>query len=125
MQKEPKMSKFYTMNLPSRTQRGQRELSKSWVRHGYNKVARLLGKGDPKKQNFPILEGHPAAQEHAQVAVDTHESIRKKNRVLKEFKIYRWSPDHPSNKPYLQSYFIDLSNCGPMVILFIYLFSDY
>lgn len=90
-------------------------MSKSWVRRGFNKVARIVARADPKRQDFPILEGHPAAQENAEVAVETHESIRRKNRVLKEFKVYRWSPDHPNNKPYLQSYFLDLSDCGPMV----------
>jgi succinate dehydrogenase (ubiquinone) iron-sulfur subunit len=33
----------------------------------------------------------------------------------KEFKIYRWNPDEPSKKPQLQSYVIDLNQCGPMV----------
>ncbi|KAI5119236.1 hypothetical protein M0805_002161 [Coniferiporia weirii] len=34
----------------------------------------------------------------------------------KEFKIYRWNPDEPSKKPTLQSYTIDLNQCGPMVL---------
>ncbi|BFG35406.1 hypothetical protein CerSpe_216800 [Prunus speciosa] len=46
----------------------------------------------------------------------THDTVRKKDQVLKEFKIYRWSPDHPNKKPYPHSYFVDLSNCGPMVL---------
>ncbi|KAK2467189.1 hypothetical protein APHAL10511_000738 [Amanita phalloides] len=36
--------------------------------------------------------------------------------LLKEFKIYRWNPDEPANKPYLQSYNIDLNQTGPMVL---------
>ena len=91
-------------------------MSKSWIRQGFTKVARILGKGEPKKKNFQVLEGHPAAQQHAEVAVEAQESIKEKAEELKkEFKIYRWNPDHPNNKPYLQSYFVDLSNCGPMV----------
>jgi len=35
---------------------------------------------------------------------------------LKTFQIYRWNPDKPSEKPYLQSYSVDLSKCGPMVL---------
>lgn len=93
------------------------EMSKSWIRHGYNKVARALGKADPKNQDFPILKGHPAAQEYTEVALETHETVRSKNKVLKEFKIYRWSPEHPNKKPYLQSYFVNLNNCGSMVTL--------
>lgn len=77
-------------------------MSKKWIRHGFNKVARAVGKANPKKQqDFPILKGHPAAQGHAEEALGTHESVRSRNKVLKEFKIYRWSPDHPNHKPYL------------------------
>lgn len=39
-----------------------------------------------------------------------------KKQLMKEFKIYRWSPDAPSEKPTLQSYKLDLSQCGPMVL---------
>ncbi|GHJ84798.1 hypothetical protein NliqN6_1200 [Naganishia liquefaciens] len=35
---------------------------------------------------------------------------------LKEFKIYRWNPDAPSEKPTLQSYQVNLAECGPMVL---------
>merc|ERR1712230_57481 len=35
---------------------------------------------------------------------------------LKTFQIYRWNPDKPSEKPYLQSYSVDLASCGPMVL---------
>ncbi|VVA37053.1 PREDICTED: succinate dehydrogenase [Prunus dulcis] len=92
-------------------------MSKSWIRHGFNGVARIVGRAaDPKKENFPVLEGHPVAQQHAEVALETHDTVKKKEQLLKEFKIYRWSPDHPNNKPYLHSYFVDLSNCGPMVL---------
>lgn len=32
------------------------------------------------------------------------------------FKIYRWNPETPDVKPFLQSYDIDLKSCGPMVL---------
>ncbi|EJT99580.1 succinate dehydrogenase iron-sulfur subunit [Dacryopinax primogenitus] len=35
---------------------------------------------------------------------------------MKEFKIYRWDPDTPAQKPTLQSYTIDLSQSGPMIL---------
>ena len=35
---------------------------------------------------------------------------------LKTFKIYRWSPDTPAEKPRLQEYKVDLNQCGPMVL---------
>ena len=34
---------------------------------------------------------------------------------LKEFKIYRWDPDQ-GEKPRMQSYEVDLNDCGPMVL---------
>lgn len=35
---------------------------------------------------------------------------------LKTFKIYRWNPDKPTEKPHLKSYQVDLNQCGPMVL---------
>nr|XP_023028059.1 succinate dehydrogenase [ubiquinone] iron-sulfur subunit, mitochondrial-like [Leptinotarsa decemlineata] len=34
----------------------------------------------------------------------------------KTFGIYRWNPDEPEKKPYLQEYSVDLNSCGPMVL---------
>jgi len=34
---------------------------------------------------------------------------------LKEFKVYRWSPDEEA-KPRMQSYHVDLNSCGPMML---------
>merc|ERR1711923_201714 len=34
----------------------------------------------------------------------------------KTFKIYRWDPEKPGDKPKMQNYEIDLNNCGPMVL---------
>ena len=87
------------------------------LREGYGKVIKLVKKSlNLKNRNFPILQGHPASQEHAEAAVESHQDVTAKMRSLrKEFKIYRWSPDYPDRKPFLQSYFVDLSSCGPMV----------
>lgn len=92
-------------------------MSKKLLREGYGKVMNMVKKSiDPKRRNFPILEGHRVSQEHAEAAVESHQDITKKMKSLKkEFKIYRWSPDYPNQKPFLQSYFVDLSSCGPMV----------
>ncbi|XP_053684425.1 succinate dehydrogenase [ubiquinone] iron-sulfur subunit, mitochondrial [Sabethes cyaneus] len=35
---------------------------------------------------------------------------------VKKFQIYRWNPDKPDQKPYNQTYDVDLSTCGPMVL---------
>lgn len=39
-----------------------------------------------------------------------------KPQKLKTFKIYRWNPDTPSEKPRLQNYTLDLNQTGPMVL---------
>jgi succinate dehydrogenase (ubiquinone) iron-sulfur subunit len=38
-----------------------------------------------------------------------------KSTTMKEFKIYRWNPEN-GGKPYLKSYFVDISKCGPMLV---------
>ncbi|XP_053988205.1 succinate dehydrogenase [ubiquinone] iron-sulfur subunit, mitochondrial [Hylaeus volcanicus] len=35
---------------------------------------------------------------------------------LKTFSVYRWNPDKPDEKPYMQDYKVDLNTCGPMVL---------
>ncbi|KAK3743292.1 hypothetical protein RRG08_007531 [Elysia crispata] len=35
---------------------------------------------------------------------------------LKKFDIYRWDPDKPGDKPKVQTYEVDLNDCGPMVL---------
>lgn len=34
----------------------------------------------------------------------------------KTFHVYRWDPDHPSEKPRMQSYTLDLNKTGPMML---------
>ncbi|KAL5556015.1 hypothetical protein UlMin_038251 [Ulmus minor] len=49
--------------------------------------------------------------------MEAQASVAKKTKELtKKFKIYRWNPNIPNDKPFLQSFFINLSNCGPMVL---------
>lgn len=40
--------------------------------------------------------------------------VNKKN--LKTFRIYRWDPEKPNVKPFLQEYEVDLNSCGPMIL---------
>lgn len=35
---------------------------------------------------------------------------------IKKFEIYRWNPDTPDKKPYMQTYELDLNQTGPMVL---------
>lgn len=34
----------------------------------------------------------------------------------KTFEIYRWNPERPDEKPHMQTYTVDMSSCGPMVL---------
>ncbi|EIN05619.1 iron-sulphar subunit protein of succinate dehydrogenase [Punctularia strigosozonata HHB-11173 SS5] len=44
-------------------------------------------------------------------AVPTEKPVLKK-----QFKIYRWDPEEPAKKPTLQTYEVDLNQCGPMIL---------
>ena len=35
---------------------------------------------------------------------------------VRYFKIYRWDPEVPGQKPYTSTYPVDLDECGPMVL---------
>ncbi|MFS7994522.1 putative succinate dehydrogenase (quinone) [Helianthus anomalus] len=89
--------------------------SKRWLSEGYKKV--VSGLVNPKHKRFAILEDHPVGRDHAQAAVESQQNLKDNIKAIKkEFKIYRWNPDLPSQKPFLKSYFIDLTTCGPMVL---------
>ncbi|PIA46518.1 hypothetical protein AQUCO_01500217v1 [Aquilegia coerulea] len=82
-------------------------ITKRWFSRSYSKLVSFTSRKDPKDKNFPILKGHPIGQEHAEQAVESHETVLKQkadNTLLKEFKIYRWNPDK-LQKPYLHSYY--------------------
>nr|KAJ3422223.1 hypothetical protein HK105_000656 [Polyrhizophydium stewartii] len=36
--------------------------------------------------------------------------------LIKTFEIYRWDPETPAQKPRMQSYQVDLNQCGPMTL---------
>jgi succinate dehydrogenase (ubiquinone) iron-sulfur subunit len=83
-------------------------------------AAKQAAKGD---EHFPALKGHPAARVHAresaenQASLATAEEVKERGgraSTAKEFQVYWWNPDSPG-RPFLQSYFVDLATCGPMV----------
>ena len=57
-----------------------------------------------------------AARGFAQPTDQKEAPVSSKPSNMKEFKIYRWNPDTPAEKPKLQSYKVDLSQCGPMML---------
>ncbi|KAL6655686.1 hypothetical protein ACP70R_006512 [Stipagrostis hirtigluma subsp. patula] len=100
------------------------------VKDGVGGAARQAVKGEA--QHFPSLRGHPAARANAReaaegqarlAAAEEEEERRRGGRpapaaaaaTVKEFQVYRWNPDSPG-RPFLQSYFVDLAACGPMVL---------
>ncbi|CAA7401696.1 unnamed protein product [Spirodela intermedia] len=91
-------------------------------REGWRAATRSFFNGTvPKEGDFPVLEGHPKAQENAESAVRRYGLSRRqtaegeKGKKVKEFQIYRWNPTSPS-RPFLQSFFVDLATSGPMVL---------
>jgi len=41
---------------------------------------------------------------------------QEKQKKMKQFVIYRYDPEKPDVKPYMQTYEVDLNRCGPMVL---------
>ncbi|XP_055837229.1 succinate dehydrogenase [ubiquinone] iron-sulfur subunit, mitochondrial-like [Episyrphus balteatus] len=44
------------------------------------------------------------------------EAQEKKEPLIKTFQIYRFCPDAPDKKPYMQTFEVNLRECGPMVL---------
>lgn len=107
---------------------------KRWIIGGQGMKQKVVKQGrreySSKTKDFPTLKDHPAAQIHAEETVESQRRIQHSTEarlpaqsLKKEFQIYRWNPDLPNQKPFLRSYFVDLSSCGPMVSSYsIYIF---
>lgn len=87
-------------------------MSRKLIKEGMKKVL-----GHSTKKDFPILEGHPIGQQHGKEVVGNLNKLSDKDMKMKEFRIYRWSPHNPNQKPFLQSFSIHLPSCGPMVCI--------
>ncbi|KAJ2540829.1 succinate dehydrogenase complex, subunit B, partial [Coemansia sp. RSA 1853] len=64
-------------------------------------------------RNVPALRQF-AQRGFAMTAVSQMASEKPANS--KTFKIYRWNPDKPTEKPRMQEYKLNLSQTGPMVL---------
>lgn len=53
---------------------------------------------------------------HTPSAAAAEQDVSEKPKRMKTFEIYRWNPEKPSEKPYMQKYEIDLNECAPMVL---------
>ena len=58
---------------------------------------RAVSSGSQQNQQAQVQEQAPAPQ-------------------IKTFQIYRWNPDNAGEKPYMQTYEVNLRECGPMVL---------
>ncbi|KAI5846355.1 alpha-helical ferredoxin [Morchella snyderi] len=56
-----------------------------------------------------------AARTLASVATSQSAPAEKKANI-KKFEIYRWNPDTPEKKPFMQTYELDLNQTGPMIL---------
>lgn len=56
-----------------------------------------------------------AAAAAAAAPVEDTQAVKKAPRI-KTFEIYRWNPEKPETKPYMEKYKIDLNECAPMVL---------
>lgn len=65
-----------------------------------------------KSKNL-LLVATRAASAAAQPKVEETQVPAKK---IKHFSIYRYNPEQPDVKPYVQTYEVDLNTCGPMVL---------
>ncbi|XP_024941802.1 succinate dehydrogenase [ubiquinone] iron-sulfur subunit, mitochondrial [Cephus cinctus] len=55
-------------------------------------------------------------KEMAMQCLKSGPGIIKPRPKLKKVRVYRWSPDKPNVKPYMQQFVVDLNNCGTMVL---------
>ncbi|KAJ8936994.1 hypothetical protein NQ314_012076 [Rhamnusium bicolor] len=69
-------------------------------------------------QLFKLCRGTIGHVRNFHVAAVTNAAAAeaKTSSNLKTFAIYRWNPDEPDTKPYMQEYSVDLNACGPMVL---------
>ena len=52
---------------------------------------------------------------NSKVTAGKHHAAKAGTKQVRQFKIYRWSPDDESN-PRVDTYEVDLDTCGPMVL---------
>lgn len=58
-----------------------------------------------------VVHTAPAVNAAAADAVKSEKAPR-----MKTFSVYRWNPDKPDQKPYMQEYSVNLNACGPMIL---------
>jgi succinate dehydrogenase (ubiquinone) iron-sulfur subunit len=64
----------------------------------------------------PLFRPATFARSYATVESKNVDPIPSENPSMKTFKIYRWNPDKPTEKPTMESYELDLKKTGPMML---------
>ncbi|KAJ5689939.1 Succinate dehydrogenase iron-sulfur subunit [Penicillium macrosclerotiorum] len=64
----------------------------------------------------PLFRPATFARSYATVESASVDPAASENPKMKTFKVYRWNPDTPSEKPTMQSYQLDLNKTGPMML---------
>ncbi|KAJ5160263.1 Succinate dehydrogenase iron-sulfur subunit [Penicillium canariense] len=64
----------------------------------------------------PLFRPASFARSYATVEAKSIDPAASENPSMKTFKVYRWNPDTPSEKPTMQSYQLDLNKTGPMML---------
>ncbi|CEJ58849.1 Succinate dehydrogenase [ubiquinone] iron-sulfur subunit, mitochondrial [Penicillium brasilianum] len=64
----------------------------------------------------PLFRPASFARSYATVEAKNVDPAASENPNMKTFKVYRWNPDTPTEKPTMQSYQLDLNKTGPMML---------
>jgi succinate dehydrogenase (ubiquinone) iron-sulfur subunit len=64
----------------------------------------------------PLFRPASFARSYATVEAKISDPAASETPKMKTFKVYRWNPDTPSEKPTMQSYELDLNKTGPMML---------
>ncbi|EEH06399.1 succinate dehydrogenase iron-sulfur protein [Histoplasma capsulatum G186AR] len=78
-------------------------------------TSRLLAASRPLFRISVASRSYATVEPASKVADQSTPSTSQSPR-LKTFKIYRWNPDKPTEKPYMHDYTLDLNKTGPMVL---------
>lgn len=78
-------------------------------------TSRLLAASRPLFLTSVASRSYATVESASKVADQSTPSTLQSPR-LKTFKIYRWNPDKPTEKPYMHDYTLDLNKTGPMVL---------
>ncbi|PGH12697.1 succinate dehydrogenase [ubiquinone] iron-sulfur subunit, mitochondrial [Polytolypa hystricis UAMH7299] len=79
-------------------------------------ASRLLAASRPLFRSPLLSRSYATTEPASKIAETAGEPVPVQASKLKTFRIYRWNPDQPAEKPRMQNYTIDLNKTGPMVL---------